>query len=421
MAFYQETKTMRAAVIGTIMAWTGGLSSIPDGWIICDGSTLEAKRYPLLVQAIGDTYNTLASNLGGGFPNYTGNFVLPNLTDGRMLMDIEPDYFVGGNNPRPGVIDNDQDAADIITPFIGDNIDNGVPVVFSGANSLKTDVVFTLNVRSGYGGNISGNTIIDGSGEKTVYIGGRKLGHEHIRPHGHPGQYPSISFTDANRPGGGVVPWDYIQQRWGYRIWNNTGGDRVSFGGADELATIWEWTYRDTNIYLIDESSHGSFGNISGFGNGIAGRTVGSANAENPPINLSASQCRRYPIATALATWQHETLNPGDTINYGQGGNTLSVPSGLRNYYFDGDGGRYETLTSNTAGNFDDPNLVAHGHDPFVVTYDQSNLKPNSRIQATANIPLETTLDNAINVGALEINMNTQQPSLTCVYIIRAY
>lgn len=313
---------MKAAVIGTIMAWTGGLSSIPDGWVICDGATLQAKKYPLLVQAIGDTYNANASNLGGSFPNYTGNFVLPNLTDGRMLMDIETDYFAGGNNTRNSPIDLDTDAANLIQPYIGDNIDNGVPTVFSGANSLKTDVVFTLNQRSGYGGAISGNTIIDGVGEKTVYVGGRKLGHDHIRPHTHPGQQESIGVFDNTRPGAGVVPWDKIEMRWAYRTWNNYEGGRVSFGGVDELITVYQWYYSDTDIALINADTMSSLGNINGFGGGTDGRTIGRVNSENPPINLSAQVCTARPTAS-LAQWQHTQLNSEDTINYAQGGGTL--------------------------------------------------------------------------------------------------
>jgi len=67
--FYQEVKTARAAAIGTIMPWTGALSLIPKGWIFCNGQTVTASEYPLLVQAIGDTYNAGVSDLGGSFPN----------------------------------------------------------------------------------------------------------------------------------------------------------------------------------------------------------------------------------------------------------------------------------------------------------------------------------------------------------------
>ena len=56
--FYQESKTAKGAAIGTIMPWGGGITSIPKGWIICDGQYVNAGEYPLLTQTIGDTYNT---------------------------------------------------------------------------------------------------------------------------------------------------------------------------------------------------------------------------------------------------------------------------------------------------------------------------------------------------------------------------
>ena len=40
--FYQEAKTARSAVVGTIMPWTGGLTNIPPGWILCDGGVVDA-------------------------------------------------------------------------------------------------------------------------------------------------------------------------------------------------------------------------------------------------------------------------------------------------------------------------------------------------------------------------------------------
>ena len=64
---------------------------------------------------------------------------------------------------------------------------------------------------------------------------------------------------------------------------------------------------------------------------------------------------------------------------------------------------------------------MIHSHDPFSVIFDQNSLKPQSRLTADVNIPVTTVLDNVSNVGALEISMNTSQPSLTIVYIIRAY
>ena len=51
---------MKAAAIGTIMPWTGALSQIPEGWIICSGGTVVAADYPLLARAIQDNYGTAA-------------------------------------------------------------------------------------------------------------------------------------------------------------------------------------------------------------------------------------------------------------------------------------------------------------------------------------------------------------------------
>jgi len=444
---------MKGAVIGTIMPWTGGLSAVPAGWIICDGSEVEADEYPLLTQAIGDTYNEGTSNLSGSFPTYNGNstIVLPDLLSSRMLMDIEPEYFGNGGrsvnitteiNGQTVGIDADPDAVLLIEPLCtGLNRENAAPTVFAGANSLKTDVEFTLNVNSGYGGNISGNTIIDGVGEREVYIGGRKLGHHHIRSHAHSGGHATVSWGDDSRPGGGVVPWDYITMRWSYKMWDNINNvsdgvdvdERSAGSQIDNLLAIFRWYYGDPEdvITLIDSDSKNSFGNIEGWGNGLPGRSLGSGNSENPPINLGIPNLNLHPVVNAQTDWYASgvgnnsnagRLDSEDVIPYGLGGQNLQVPLGYYNYYLeDGGNANYGTLMSNDSFAWSEDSLVAHGHDPFLVEYDQGTLKPNSRITANATVPATTTLDNEINKGALEIIMDSSQPSLTCVYIIRAY
>ena len=81
MPFYQETKTAKGAVIGTILPWTGGLTSIPAGWIICDGQTLSASDFPLLAQAVGDTYNA-------GSSDFDGNFLSIDNRNGEVLWNV---------------------------------------------------------------------------------------------------------------------------------------------------------------------------------------------------------------------------------------------------------------------------------------------------------------------------------------------
>lgn len=431
--FYQSSKTAKAAIIGTIMPWTGPLGDIPKGWIICDGSILDADLYPLLVQAIGDTYNAGVSNLGGSFPDYTGQFVLPDL-NGRHLMDIEDEYFDTVENGGTGKpVDTDVDARTLISPYIGDNVDNGVPTLFAGGSSLKTDVEFTLNERTGYSGRISGNTIIDGQGSQIVYVGGRKLGTSHVRAHSHTGAYETIRGAGTNEffPGKGVIPYTNVETRWTYVSTDNTDFDAEIINGTpfvEDTGLGFRYQYE----LLTDAWNAGTPGleNRSGFGNGLPGRTVASVRAERPPTNIRPKNVTWTPIQN-IANYNQAQLDSQDTVEFGLFGSNLDVPTGYRNYYLDypaetGDPenpgtGYFGTLISNPGSDWADDAIQAHIHDVIEIEYDQGTLKPQASIASTAEVPATTVLDNASNIGALEIEMNTSQPSLTCQYIIRAY
>lgn len=414
--FYQGTKSMKAAVIGTIMPWSGGLSEIPDGWIICDGSSQPARDFPLLVQAIGDTYNQdpNTSNLGGAFPNYQGDFLLPNLNGGQHLMDIEEAYFDQAVNGGTGkTADIDPEARTIISPYIGPNTNLISNAVFT---DVRTDVEFTLNDRLGYSGNIRGNTIIDGVGEKIMYIGGRKLGHQHIRPHTHSGTYETLNNLPNTRSGKGVIPWDNIEIDWTYQA----SDDQEDGPNIDTFYFKFEQTYQ--NILLNNDLwDTGGVDAYSGVGGGREGRTIGQVGSEAPPVNIYAREMYRSPIAEQ-SQFTYQAMSGGDTIPYGLFGSELTIPTGQSNYYPDTPGdGYFGTFLSNASSDWLSDNLFAHTHEPFEIIYDQGSLKPQSSLIADVNIPITTTLDNVSNTGALQIDMNTSQPSVTCVYIIRAY
>ena len=122
---YGNIKTMKAAAIGTIIPWTGGTTEIPKGWLECDGSSISAVKYPLLAQAIGNTYG--GTTFSGNFPNYSGNIVLPRITT-RPLVDLDVGYFGSGatssGNVATGKNKREQidtlDALSQINKFIGD-------------------------------------------------------------------------------------------------------------------------------------------------------------------------------------------------------------------------------------------------------------------------------------------------------------
>jgi hypothetical protein len=408
--FYQEVKSARAAAIGTIMPWTGAISDIPKGWIFCNGQTVTASEYPLLVQAIGDTYNAGTSDLGGSFPNYSGSIVLPSL-NGKALMDLEDSYFASRASGGTGrAADTNTEARTIISPYIGTNSDNSIPVIF---NDVYTDVIFTLNDRTGYGGRIRGATIQTGEASRTVYIAPRKLGRNHLRSHRHSGSYDTISRTPDSAPGDGVIPWDNMEFKFGLGIQDVEPGPQGDVYGLNfQMTRGQSWTDIESR---------------TGFGSGQAGRTVAAVWSENPPVNLFPQSVRRTPIAGAL---QDARLNSGRTVSYGIGGGTVTVPTGFSNFYSDlGVNTNYGTLNSHPAFDFNvntgaigfNPVIEPHNNDEIDVTFITGNLRPQSSLTANANIPATTTLDNNQNRSVLQINFNTSQPGLNCIYVIRAY
>lgn len=68
--------TRKGVVSGEIKAIAG--NTIPDGWLLCDGSEISKTTYPNLYEAIGDLWGT---------PSSSSNFKLPNLA-GRVPVGI---------------------------------------------------------------------------------------------------------------------------------------------------------------------------------------------------------------------------------------------------------------------------------------------------------------------------------------------
>jgi len=70
--------------VGTILMWGGSQSSIPTGWLLCDGSAISRTTYSRLFAAIGTTH-------GAGDGSTTFN--LPNLRD-RFIVGAGNSYVV---------------------------------------------------------------------------------------------------------------------------------------------------------------------------------------------------------------------------------------------------------------------------------------------------------------------------------------
>ena len=88
---YETQKKMRAAQVGTIMPWVGDNASKPDGWLECNGQTIEAIDYPILASVIGNTYGPANGLNNRTYGNYLlgDQFAIPAL-NGRVLTDYEP-------------------------------------------------------------------------------------------------------------------------------------------------------------------------------------------------------------------------------------------------------------------------------------------------------------------------------------------
>ena len=187
---------MKTARVGTILPWGGDgsegftASNIPKGWAVCDGQEADANDYPLLFSEIGNTYGGTGA---GDFPNYTGIFFFPKLTN-RCMMDLEssylddPKYQYGQGSVKDIVVDA------VGTKF-GDYIDGfGTTKVIKTSWAANADIDFSLsdpNLK--LSGKITNMRITDPDFSATITTLNRKLGINHTPGHSHPGSIPSAT------------------------------------------------------------------------------------------------------------------------------------------------------------------------------------------------------------------------------------
>ena len=238
--FYQESKTAKGAAIGTIMPWGGGVTSIPKGWIVCDGQFVNAGEYPLLAQTIGDSYNSGNSTFSGSFPAYSGTILMPDLNQ-KALMDLEDAYFAGGGSPTGRPADEDTDARTLLSNKIGTHESQSITTAFT---DVYTDIVFTLDATdaTGYQGKIRGNTKTNGEGFDLVYVAPRKLGRKHIKRHTHPGSHETLSTPSTTQPGLGVIPFGEVEYTLRMMACDNQSG-----GGQGDTY-YWGWSDDETGF-----------------------------------------------------------------------------------------------------------------------------------------------------------------------------
>ena len=191
--YYNSIKTMKTARIGAIMPWGGDgstgntVANIPNGWKTCDGEQLKASDYPLLASEIGKTYG---GDMAGSFPDYTGQFYLPKLTN-KVMIDLEPEYLSDSayQYGQGTVADTVVDATG--TKF-GDLIAGLGTGLYGSSTQIKTawsadaDIDFSLsdpNLK--LSGKYTNLATTDPDFQTAISTLGRKLGINHTPSHGH--------------------------------------------------------------------------------------------------------------------------------------------------------------------------------------------------------------------------------------------
>lgn len=455
MPFYQETKTARGAAIGTIMPWTGGLTSIPSGWIICDGQSISANDFPLLAQAIGDTYNAGTSDFDGNppnnFPNYAGNIKMPNL-NGKTLIDLETSYFADFSAGGTGrAADVDAKALILMDPIIGTNEDAGVTTIFT---DVFVDLVFNINNddRSGYAGRIQGNTKIDGEGFVTIYPGPRKLGRAHIKRHTHLGSLETVDSRNRAKPGQGVVPYDPVYYTLFAQGTDNDGqsedsDSEVSGDEAKGVAFYFGWSSDEgwqndspagsgsgtSNVSATSAANSDIYGGIvagrltsagstgastpapqdanvvdtwtllwptggdipNGFGEGQPGKVMAKAHSEQPPINMKPAFVSQTPLTDEFINVDGFSKYISGNAPAGVGGNTVGIPEGFTNFYTTSDTTVGDTLVSNPGLGFTEEN-ESPGGPIFAHTHDEFDVTfDSSRMRPQSNLTASVSMPNA--------------------------
>ena len=439
MANYNRIKAQKASPIGTIMPWTGSSSTsdlssdaIPKGWVVLRGQQLRAKDYPLLAQVIGNLYGPVAEpgqpfvGISNSYPNYDEDdvFNLPRLSE-VSLIDLE------GSLIEPAT-------QFIIGQYISTN---GVEGEQPLTNVLSyIDINFSVDVSSELAGKIKGIDFEEPAYFDTIRTIPRKLGTEHIASHTHSrppgGFYPSVEL------GGGYLG---LYEAGLFDIQDSefvTGSDigmNPSEAQADRFnpGTITHTKYDETVNSLPSVNNFRNFSEESDVIPAV------------PNVNRTVAQygnTLEYQDDNSCIVNDAAVQEPAVTAPFPPPGIYL----GQRNYYTSTDipgfrrgEGLYDNITTAEEDYYGAPATAAGRDAPYPVTlnhgadaFASSSLGSHNHFtidltmtQGQMDLPGTILINNMttgnvepINVDrGLSVQINPNTPSLTVLYIIRAY
>ena len=480
MANYNRIKAQKISPVGTIMPWGGGsrqgenLDQVPPGWLICNqaNAQLYAADYPILAKVLGNTYGpypeTADQEIGTNFgivnnfpynppagrlhhdPNrHVDVFGLPNLNQ-VALVDIEADRsgeYDGGNSSKltPAALLE-------LGSIISKNGSEGeLPDILQSAD---VDITFTLEPSDSLAGRITGITMDDPIYFDTAYVVPRKLGISHMPQHTH---RPSTTaefdqFWSATATG---VPLMEFQPGVGNESGDGNGTTSVSAIGrrGDEspahsfLPGEAEVTWYDANDggistplgdqqVIISTSLSGtdpgftlvprvpsSSRNIEQLGaitNSYQddNRAVAAVQTEAhvgafPPAGRYEGRKNFYASVDTPASYRGSDMPETNILDpvYDPASESQPINRAVSN--------TFTTTLNHNAEQWADDALRSHTHDAMELTMNRGSLSLPSTILVN-DISTSTTAPLSVDT-ALSIAMNINTPSLTMIYIIRAY
>ncbi len=434
MPSYNRIKASKASPIGTIMPWTGSTSesalspdAIPRGWIVCNGSQLRARDYPVLAQVLGNLYGPVVEagqpfvGITNSYPNYNDDdvFNLP-LLNQQVLIDLESNLLSGQE-------------LSIFGEFVSLNGFEGQQPVSNVLSYI--DAQFTTNVEAELSGKIKGITIEEPSYFDTIRTINRKLGVEHTAAHTHPrpenSVYPSVELAGSYL--GLFEAGTFEVQDGEYK----TGSDK-GLTSTEPLADSFNpgtisWTAYDPQATsLVECNNHQHFGNASDLIPLVPSqdRVVSSYGytEEYTDDNSCVAATPQQPAVTAPFPPPGTYLGARNFYVSEQvplarrGSGVVPPPTDVQDYYGAVGVGRdypYPTTLSHNGDAFTSSSLGSHNH----FTIDISMTKGQMNIPTTLLINNMTTGNvEPINVNrALSVQVNPNTPSLVTLYIIRAY
>lgn len=374
---YNKIRSMKGLPIGTIVPWSGDQGTVPFGWRICNGATIENSRYPLLYDVIGNTY--------GGTPGST--YKLPPLTNNpKGIVDIYQGHYNflkskgAAHAPRTSSIAND--------PFWsiveqGNNGDEGSSTQTSWISTI--DVVGEFAERPNMFGIYDDITLSEGNYSFTVSWQEVRLTDYHLTTHGHSveSDVQSVSY----RAKSARAKWCLGHAFQGWNCWVDcspykTEVTRTNYesGGQEEryanvqgnLQKMFQWTRWGNNQF-------------SGGGGSVAS------------TNAAGDNGATYYIG-------------GDGIAKGNMAQYNPFKSGPQYIYF--------TNLSNTEVFYSQVAPHSHGVNTFNLSGKMNVIAPGIKNNITMN---SVAINNSPGVNFCSITINSATPSLEMVYIIRAF